>query len=67
MNNSGPVPSADGKRLFVIGAQLRGELARYDRKSGEFVPYLSGISADGVDFSKDGKWVVYVEYPDGTL
>jgi Tol biopolymer transport system component len=63
----GPVPSNDGKRLFVIGSQPRGELARYDAKSGQFVPYLSGISAHGVDFSRDGKWVAYVAHPDGDL
>jgi serine/threonine protein kinase/Tol biopolymer transport system component len=62
-----PVPSKDGKKLFVIGAQLRAELVRYDFKSGEFVPYLGGISAGEVDFSRDGKWVVYVSYPDDAL
>jgi Tol biopolymer transport system component/predicted Ser/Thr protein kinase len=67
MDTSGPVPSTDGKKLFVIGNQPRGELTHYDSKSGQFAPYLSGISSEGVDFSKDGKWVVYSAYPDGTL
>jgi eukaryotic-like serine/threonine-protein kinase len=67
MNTSIPVPSTDGKRLFVIGGQLRGELARCDSKSGQFAPYLSGISAEGVEFSKDRKRIVYVAYPEGTL
>jgi Tol biopolymer transport system component len=40
---------------------------RYDSKSGQFAPYLGGISADGVDFSKDGQWVTYMSYPDGAL
>ena len=40
---------------------------RYDMKTGQFVPYLSGISADGVSFSSDGKWVAYVAFPEGTL
>jgi eukaryotic-like serine/threonine-protein kinase len=62
-----PVPSKDGKKLFVIGAQLRAELVRYDFKSGEFVPYLGGISAGELDFSRDSKWVTYVSYPDDTL
>ena len=61
------LPSKDGKKLFVVGALARGELARYDAKSAEFVPFLSGISADGVSFSKDGQWVAYVSYPEGTL
>jgi len=63
----GPVPSKDGKRLFVIGSQPRGELARYDAKSQQFVPYLSGLSADSVSISKDGQWVAFVSYPDGSL
>ena len=62
-----PLPSKDGKRLFVNGAQLRSELVRYDAKSGDFAPYLDGISAGDVDFSRDGQWVTYVSYPDDTL
>ena len=62
-----PVPSRDGKKLFVVGTQPRAELVRYDFKSGDFVPYLGGISAGDVDFSRDGQWVTYVSYPDNTL
>jgi Tol biopolymer transport system component len=53
--------------LFVVGALARGELTRYDVKSAAFVPFLSGISADSVRFSKDGQWVAYVSFPDCTL
>ena len=63
----GPQPSYDGSKLFAIGVQRRGELLRFDTKSKQFMPYLSGISADTVDFSKDGQWVTYVAVPDGTL
>jgi Tol biopolymer transport system component len=62
-----PLPSKDGKKLFVVGALARGELTRYDTRSAEFVPFLSGISADSVSFSKDGQWVAYVSFPEGTL
>lgn len=64
---SSPVPSNDGKKLFVLGEEPRVELFRYDQKSQRFDPYLGGISAGPVDFSRDGKWVTYVMYPDGTL
>ncbi len=64
---SRPVPSKDGKKLFVIGEQPRAELLRYDAKSGQFVSYLGGISAGELDFSRDGKWVAYVRYPDASL
>ena len=39
------LPSRDGKKLFAIGTQARGELAHYDSKLRQFTPYLSGISA----------------------
>ena len=64
---SNPLPSKDGKKLFVVGIQPRAELVRYDAKSGDFVPYLAGISASDVDFSRDGQWVTYVSLPEGTL
>jgi serine/threonine protein kinase/Tol biopolymer transport system component len=61
------IPSKDGKKLFVVGVQRRAELVRYEAKSGHFVPYLGGISAGDVDFSRDRQWVTYVLYPEGTL
>lgn len=62
-----PLPSKDGKKLFVVGRTYRGELTRYDAGSRKFVPYLDGISAEYLDFSNDGEWVAYVTYPEGTL
>jgi len=62
-----PTPSRDGRRLFVVGVQSRGELMRYDKKSQQFLTYLSGISAEGLDFSRDGEWLTYVGYPEATL
>ena len=61
-----PTPSTDGKRIFAVGFQPRGELVRYDAKTG-FVPYLGGISAMGLAFSPDRQWVAYVSVPDQTL
>jgi Tol biopolymer transport system component len=62
-----PLPSKDGKKLFMIGQTYRGELMRYDSKSGQFASFLGGISAEYVAFSKDGQWVTYVAYREGTL
>jgi serine/threonine protein kinase/Tol biopolymer transport system component len=62
-----PVPDDKGKKLFVVGQQLRFELQRYDRTAHHFLPYLNGISAGELDFSRDGKWLTYVNYPDHTL
>lgn len=67
MNSLAPFVSANGRKLYMIGEQLRGELSRYDSKVGQFVPFLSGISAEFVDFSRDRQWVTYVTFPDQIL
>ena len=62
-----PSPSADGKRLFVAGYQARNEFLRYDLNSGQLLPKFGEISGTDLEFSKDGKWVVYVSVPDLSL
>ncbi len=62
-----PLPSKDGKKLFVVGSTLHGTLSRYDGNLGQFLTYFGGISAECVAFSRDGKWIAYVTYPDGSL
>ena len=62
-----PLPSVDGKKIFVMTTQTRSELVRYDRGSDDFRPYLSGISAMAVNFSRDANWVTYVANPERTL
>ena len=37
------------------------------RQLNQFSPYLAAISAEYAAFSKDGQWVAYVTYPEGTL
>jgi serine/threonine protein kinase len=64
---SNPLPSGDGKKLYVNSAERRGELVRYDAKSHSFTPYLPGLSATALNFSRDGKWITYVAYPEGSL
>jgi serine/threonine protein kinase/Tol biopolymer transport system component len=67
MNTHAPVISVDGRRLFVVGKVSRGELVRYDPASRQFQPYLTGISAEQVGFSRDRESVAYVTYPEGLL
>ncbi len=68
MNFSAPaVNPADDRELFVIGTLPRAELVRYDSSTRQFLPYLAGISAEGVDFTRDGQWAAYTSYPDGSL
>jgi Tol biopolymer transport system component len=56
--------SIDGKEVFAVGGQARGQLTRYDKKTATLVPFLGGISAEHLNFSKDGQWVAYVSFPE---
>jgi eukaryotic-like serine/threonine-protein kinase len=67
MSLSTPLPSKDGKKLFVVGRTFRGESVRYDAKSAQLSPFLGGISAEYIEFSDDGQWLAYVSFPEGTL
>ena len=67
LSYSGLSVSRDGKQIFAIGTMNRGELVRYDMKSHQFLPFLSGISAIFPTFSRDGRWVAYLSYPDRNL
>jgi Tol biopolymer transport system component/predicted Ser/Thr protein kinase len=63
----GPLPSADGKKLFINTSHPGSELVRYDSASRVFTAYLPGVVAMGIDFSPDGKRFAYVSYPERTL
>jgi serine/threonine protein kinase/Tol biopolymer transport system component len=67
MSLSSPLPSKDGKKLFVAGQTYRGELMKYDIKSAKFSQFSDGLSAEYVAFSNDGAWLTYVSYPESTL
>ncbi len=62
-----PIPGKDGKKTFATGSAPNGELVRMDAKSGQLLPYLGGISAEGVTFSRDGRFIAYVTFPEGIL
>ncbi len=62
-----PIPATDGKSIFVVGIQERGELIKFDAKSRQFMPVLAGISVGQSDYSRDGSWVAYTTYPDNIL
>jgi serine/threonine protein kinase/Tol biopolymer transport system component len=67
LDSIAPVFAPNGKKLYVIGQQLRGELTRYDPGTNRWLQYLDGPSAEFVDFSRDGKWMAWVSFPDGSL
>jgi DNA-binding winged helix-turn-helix (wHTH) protein/Tol biopolymer transport system component len=64
---SQPLPSSDGKAIFAQRRSNRGELVRYDTTVRQFVPYLGGISAAWVTFSRDRKRVAYISFPENSL
>ena len=65
-----------GGRLFAVGDSDaphgadeggRMDLFWLDRRTREFRPFLPGTSARDVDFSRDGRWITYVDRSDHTL
>jgi len=67
MNVSEPTASGAPNEAFVVGNIPRAELVKYVPQTAELVPYLSGISAEGVETSRDGQWLAYTLFPQGTL
>ena len=67
MNLSEPTASGAPNEAFVVGSIPRAELVKYVPQTAELVPYLSGISAEGVETSRDGQWLAYTLFPEGTL
>jgi serine/threonine protein kinase/Tol biopolymer transport system component len=62
-----PAPALTGNRLFVPAEHQRAELQRFDSKSQQFVPFFDGISGGEIAFARDGKWAVWVSYPDSLV
>jgi Tol biopolymer transport system component/DNA-binding winged helix-turn-helix (wHTH) protein len=62
-----PICGTDSRTLYAVGEIRRGELLRYDTKLGRFDRFFPGLSADGLEFSRDGQWMTYVSYPQQEL
>jgi Tol biopolymer transport system component/predicted Ser/Thr protein kinase len=67
MSFSAPATSPDGKHLFAWGEAPRGQLLKWNPDARRFEKYLDGASVTEVDASRDGTWLAWVSYPDGTL
>ena len=61
------LPAKNGKQIFIVGTQPKGELVQVDTKTGRFVPILGGIFASDADYSRDDFWITYVLHPEQTL
>ena len=62
-----PVFSRDGKTIYGRGYTRKGELILYDVHTHQFQPYLSGLSAEKIVASPDGKTMAYISFPDVAL
>jgi DNA-binding winged helix-turn-helix (wHTH) protein/Tol biopolymer transport system component len=67
MNISAVAPAIDSKKIFAIGTLGHVEILRYNLKAGTQMPYLAGVSADSLAFSRQGDWVAYTTFPEGIL
>jgi serine/threonine protein kinase len=62
-----PLPSLNGNSVYFMGITKRGELERFDQKKRTFTLFLPGVSADSLEFSRDGSKIAYVSLPEGNL
>jgi Tol biopolymer transport system component len=62
-----PQASPDGHRIFFQGQLSSAELVRYDSKLDSWATYLGGLPATQVEFSQDGKWIVYARPPERSI
>jgi Tol biopolymer transport system component/DNA-binding winged helix-turn-helix (wHTH) protein len=56
-----PLPSRDGRHLYVLGSNLRTEFVHYDEKTREFRSLLGGADGAWPNFSPDGSLIVFVD------
>lgn len=64
-----PTISDDGRTIYVIGWQLRGEVVERAPGDQEFHPIdgLISMSVEQIDYSSNGEWAAFVSYPGGHL
>lgn len=67
MGSQVPLPSADGRRIFFVGTSSRSELVRFDPTLRQPLPFLPGLSAEQLAFSRDGSRLAYITVPEGAL
>ncbi len=58
-----PQFSPTGRRIFYVGDPLQCELVQFDPATRNWEPFLRGINAFQLEFSRDRKWITYVAPP----
>jgi serine/threonine protein kinase/Tol biopolymer transport system component len=68
MRYENAMPGADGSAILALGTSPSiGQLVRFEKESGQFVPMLPGLAARDMDFTRDGQWITYVNNADTTI
>jgi Tol biopolymer transport system component len=67
VNYRGPLIGQSGRKLFMRAESPKGQLVRYDARSGQFLTLAPSISARTAAFSRDGKWMAYTSVTDNNL
>jgi Tol biopolymer transport system component/DNA-binding winged helix-turn-helix (wHTH) protein len=68
LSYAAPVTARRGHRIFFIGSDEHSELLRFDGAANSLVPYSAGpSSAYSVQYSRDGKWLAWIDPHDGSL
>jgi Tol biopolymer transport system component len=53
--------------IYAVGKSTEAKVLRFDRDSQKFEPYLGGLKGFELDYSRDGKWIAYISYPERAL
>ncbi len=56
-----PHTDASGRRVYFLAESNIGQLVFLDPAAKEWKPFLGGIDAVQVDYSRDGKWIAYAD------
>lgn len=56
-----PQPSADGRRVYFVGSSNSGQLVRFNAAAAEWEPFLGGMDAVQVAYSRDGHWITFAD------
>lgn len=67
VDHRSPLPSRDGRRLFVRRTQLKSEVVKYEPTIGAWIPFLPNVSAAMVTFSPEGDWLAFISVPEWSL
>jgi len=62
-----PLISADNKHIYAVGEQARGALMWYDERSRQWAEARNTPSVDTISFSRDGQWMAYSLFPEGSI